>query len=231
MRRAKYGARLVAALGDVRANVEDERAWRRFYAAARDDYGRLAASLTRRWSLPAAVEVEDVVSEMFLATPRFVRDWDPGREGARPLVDYVVFNVVDKATKWIHRQRRAGDGKSRSRHDLSFSSIARADDRAIESSPEDRLVTGELAGELQQAEARLEGRAFYRALRERLNGPDMRLFDRAMARLLDLDEAAAIMYSEDPAECLRMRAGSGDDVRRAMARVVNFALETAEGDL
>lgn len=232
MRRARYSEALVAACDRARADMESEAAWRRFHAEARADYARLALALMRRWRLPDSVELDDVVQEMFLATPRFVAAWDPARDGARPLVDFVVFNVCDKALKWMHKQRRMSNSKERSRHDLNFSALE-ADERSV--SVGDREAYERWRDDLSDVDrdalglrlAREEGRALYELLREELDGRELRLFERAVERGMDLDEASRIMYETEPAECLRLRAGRSEAVRRAMSRAVSRAVAIA----
>src|SRR5689334_18110604 len=84
------------------------------------DWERLAQYLLRRWRVPAAVELDDVRSELLLAAWRAISKYDPAR-GGMTLDKFVVWCAISRAKRWIHRQRRAHNKSCReeSRHDLS----------------------------------------------------------------------------------------------------------------
>ena len=78
------------------------------------DYDSLAKRLSGFWSLPRAVEHEDIVQELYLATFDWVRRWDPTRA---PIGRFLVFNSMADTKKWLNRQRRARNGSEPSQHE------------------------------------------------------------------------------------------------------------------
>lgn len=95
-----------------------------FVRSTRADWQRIAAYLLRRWDAPCAVAVDDMVQELLLGCWTAVDRWEP--TGGNSLKKFVVYQAVDKAAKWLHKQRRAlrNDGRNPSRHALPFSAFA-----------------------------------------------------------------------------------------------------------
>lgn len=108
------------------------------YRAGRIDFGkferetrhiwvRLARGILGRWRAPTYVTEQDLVQEMLIAAYSFTNKWDP--KHSVPVRRYVVWNAIDKARKWLHKQRRAGHdgGRGRSGFDLPFASLVFGD--------------------------------------------------------------------------------------------------------
>lgn len=83
-----------------------------FVLATRPTWHRYAQYLARRWRGPVGVGLEDLEQEMLLAAWRAIATWDPTRQ--KPIHEYVVYMAIDKAKKWLHKQRNA---KRRSDHE------------------------------------------------------------------------------------------------------------------
>lgn len=65
----------------------------------------LAASIMRRWKLPASIAVEDVEQDLMLAAWLKLWDYEPGR--GVTITGYLVYNAYDKAKKSAHKARGA----------------------------------------------------------------------------------------------------------------------------
>lgn len=89
-----------------------------FRAATRREWELMAASLMRRWECPPAVDLEDVVQELLLNAWRFLPKFEPDR--GKTLHQYIVFNAMDKAKKWMHKQRGGGGDSSPGRLAVSL---------------------------------------------------------------------------------------------------------------
>jgi hypothetical protein len=76
-----------------------------FARVTRGDWLKLAAHLMMKWTPPAGVTREDVSQELLLAAWLFVGQWDESRGVSLPR--FVVWNAIDKAKKWLHKQRGA----------------------------------------------------------------------------------------------------------------------------
>lgn len=76
-----------------------------FTRATRSDFGRLAASLIRRWRPPEWLGEDDVVQEMHVAAWPRIWKWDPDRGPS--LSRYVVFGAMDAAKYAVHVARGA----------------------------------------------------------------------------------------------------------------------------
>lgn len=128
--------KLDALLRGVRAAVDrGESGDREFATMVREteaDWRRLARYLHARWEVPPSVAVEDVQQELLIAARCAVQRWDPERG---TLVErFAIWSALDKAGKWIHKQREAyrRDRKSQSRYAVAFSSLSRDEQRRWE---------------------------------------------------------------------------------------------------
>lgn len=94
-----------------------------FFIQTRHEWRRLAKYLLSRWPVPDGVELDDVMQELAVAAWQFVGKYDPERGTA--LQRYVVYNAVDKAKKWLHKQRDAyrRDDRSPGRFAVSESKL------------------------------------------------------------------------------------------------------------
>lgn len=94
-----------------------------FARATHGDWHRLARYTFSRWPLPLAVEVEDVQQELMLAGWEVAPKFDPAR--GKTLLEYVVFNSVDRAKRWLHKQRSAvwGRDNGASRFPLAYALV------------------------------------------------------------------------------------------------------------
>lgn len=103
-----------------------------FEAATRRDWTLLARYLTRKWPLPAGVDDEDVRQELLLGCWQVLPNFDPSRGVS--VQRYCVFNAIDRAKRWIHKQRAAKSrrDKSPSRHALVFSTLTEYQTQSID---------------------------------------------------------------------------------------------------
>lgn len=74
-------------------------------ALHRREIGQIARGLLRRWSVPAAVQVEDVEQELRLGAVLAWQEYD-ARRGV-PRDRYVWWQAVQRAKRWLHVQRGA----------------------------------------------------------------------------------------------------------------------------
>lgn len=190
---------------------ETDRVWRGY-----------ARYLARRWRLPLGVDEADVVQELLVAGWRAVLNWDPTRTTS--IERYVRFQAIDKAKKWIHKQRDSyrRDGSAPSRAPTVFSAFERPDDEA--GSAQDRLAwVGPEA-----AEAALVALDVRRGLenlaRLPLPGYERDCLVALAAAGGSVDDAAEHIYTSDPALCLALRIGSGDDAVLAVRRTIGKAI-------
>ena len=95
----------------------------KFEQLTRHMWARFARIQLRRWRAPAYVTEQDLIQEMLVAVFAFTLKWDASH--AVPVRRYVTWNAIDKARKWLHKQRRAGHegGRGSSRFDLPVSSL------------------------------------------------------------------------------------------------------------
>ncbi len=94
-----------------------------FEQATRHIWSRLARMILSRWRAPTYVTEQDLVQEMMIAAFSFTLKWDEAH--GIPVRRYVTWNAIDKARKWLHKQRRAGHdgGRGHSAFDLPFSTL------------------------------------------------------------------------------------------------------------
>lgn len=208
-----------------------------FVAETRAVWGRFARYLARRWRPPSGVEIADLEQEVLLSGWEAVRRWDPAR--GVPIDQYVTFQALDRAKKWLHTQRKAlrRDDSAPSRAPMSFSSMGLEDAADVE------WLMGQqherVDGWSPSADARVEHRDRATALRaafaQAKRGLDYR--DReALAAVEDaggdLDAAVAVILA-DPGLCLAMRVGGPDAaenmVRAAVRRAAASIGETEHG--
>jgi len=114
--------------------VSDPGDFARFTRDTQCEWTRLARYLMRRWSTPTDVDAEDLVQEMLAEAWRRLPEYDPGR--GKPLEQFVVWNAVGRAKKWLHARRSAlrRDDRASSRHDLCLSSLDEDASRRLEPS-------------------------------------------------------------------------------------------------
>lgn len=115
-----------------------------------DDFARLthktwvafSVHLLGRWKAPPAVAPEDLQQELLVTCWRCVPKWEADKA---PLLKFVVYNCMDKAKKWLHKQRNAyrRDDKSPGRFPIALASLG------LEPYAEERLL-GCLANDCDQ---------------------------------------------------------------------------------
>jgi len=193
-----------------------------FYRLAHPDLERIAKYLLRRWDVPEAVEVEDVVQELASAAWWAMQRWDPT---LATLHEYVMFNMTDKAKKELHKQRNAyrRDGSAPGRYEIPESRLRRrASDDGIEHrcSIIDRLS---VEPDDEARDAREQGKRLYEQVMGELPSVDAELFEQAFEWGFDFTRAAVKVYRTNPRLSLRARAVSVRDVKARMRRAVEMA--------
>jgi RNA polymerase sigma factor (sigma-70 family) len=95
-----------------------------FVIRTKSQWRAIAMRLMQRWKCPSDVEVEDVIQEMLMGVHVVLPDYDPSR--GKTLAQYAVWNAINRAKKWMHRQRGAlrRDDKSISRHPIAMSRLS-----------------------------------------------------------------------------------------------------------
>lgn len=89
-----------------------------FAHETRDDWQRLGASLYRRWKLPPAVDMEDLVQELLLGAWVALPEWHASK-GMR-LSNFVVWQAMNAAKSWMHVQRGASKHGNRDKNPSRF---------------------------------------------------------------------------------------------------------------
>ena len=201
-----------------------------FAAGTRVVWSRFARYLMRRWRGPTGVSLEDLEQELLLAGWQAVGRWDPARQV--PIDRFVTFNSIDKAKKWLHKQRSAKrrDDNAPSRHALTFTQLG-----CEEAEDADRFawVPGDAEERLLESEhARVMGDRI--TLVTQMFTRQERVCVSVIAECGgDLDAAVAVIAS-DPDRRLALRLGSDaavENVVRRTARKVIDRLQANEGVL
>lgn len=171
----------------------------------------LAKHLLKRWRAPTAVDTDDMVQQLLFAAWVFLPKWDEAR--GTPLHKFIVYNAVDKAKKWLHKQRGAyrRDDNSPSRLELPISTLG------LEPHEEERMM-GRISVESCQEKEMLRREAI-RALRS----DDLPFM--YYQRSADIEVAAARMYESNNA---RLALGI-DSFEHALALVERSIDHAAAG--
>lgn len=96
--------------------VAREQSLSEFLQANEKSFERMAIYILGRWKAPNDVSVADVVQELRIAAWQYARKFDP-KYGKTP-EQYVAWNTINQAKKWVHRQRRGRDDWAPSRFDV-----------------------------------------------------------------------------------------------------------------
>lgn len=195
-----------------------------FARETREVWEKFARYLARRWKLPLGVDEADVVQELQFAGWLALGRWDPER--GKGVDEYVRYNAIDKAKKWLHKQRDSyrRDGSAPSRAPTVFSAFERPDDEPgsaqdriawVGPSQEEAVLAADLGRELAGA---------FGALADRLPFREREALAAVAACSGSLDEAAGLI-SRDRALCLALRVGSDDEAESVVRRSVSRALE------
>lgn len=199
---------------------EDTASFNDFATDTRNVWRRFARYLERRWRLPLGVDIEDVEQELLFAGWRAVKSWDPGRGVA--IDRYVRFQALDKAKKWLHKQREAKrrDGSAPTRAPTVFTAFERPDDEA--GSAQDALAwvgPDEIERTLSHSDAERELAWAFEPYLADLPWRDREVLARVVASAGDLDEAVARLVEHAPTR-QALRIGSSSDAHNLAARVV-----------
>jgi hypothetical protein len=86
------------------------------------EWDAMAKYLFSRWTLPAAVEVDDIKQEILISTFAALVEWDSDK---LPLEAFVVWRAMTGAKKFINKQRNSlrRSDKNPSRHELLFNDV------------------------------------------------------------------------------------------------------------
>ena len=96
--------------------VRREQSFDEFLQQNEASFERMAVYILQRWKAPNDVSVADVVQELRIAAWRCAKRFDPKR--GKTAEQYVAWNTINMAKKWVHRQRRGRDDWASSRFDL-----------------------------------------------------------------------------------------------------------------
>lgn len=80
---------------------------------------QLSNRIIRKWKVPPSVSVDDIVQEMLLKCWKLLDTYEEGRS---TIDRYIVYNCMEHAKRWIHKQREAKHhkGSEKSRYPLSI---------------------------------------------------------------------------------------------------------------
>jgi hypothetical protein len=205
-----------------------------FARRTREVWRRFARYLERRWRLPLGIDTEDVEQELLVAGWVAVNNWDPAR--GVEIDRYVRFNAIDKAKKWIHKQRDSyrRDGSAPSRAPTVFSAFERPDDEAgsaqdrlawVPPDAEDRLTLPEDRPCRWQRDRRGEIAHFFSQARAVAAFRERECLDLLTECGGDV-ELAADRILADPGLSLALRIGSDEDALAAVRHTITWAINT-----
>lgn len=99
-----------------------------FFRTSAEEVKRMAISLLKRWRAPPNVAVEDMAQEIRVGCIWAFNHYNPAHPKAAPIGSYVLYNAIDKAKKWLHKQRGVklcGNADARkSRYAILFIDVA-----------------------------------------------------------------------------------------------------------
>lgn len=212
----------------VRGVLGGKISFAQFLAQTRDDWGKLATYLMRRWRVPAGVEHEDVVQELHMGAFKAIATYDPLR-GSSPS-GFVVYTAVDKAKKWMHRQRGAVLHGNPDAHPgvliRNFSDMRCNSDKDAAASFEKALplrIMRLLGTDTPDIEGRIDGVSAWEDART--SAPTAKIRDALAAVECErgsVVDAARSLYA-DLDKRLRHRLGSEDEAMRAVEHSLRYA--------
>ena len=94
--------------------------WTAFATQTKSEWTKLAGRLYGLHKLPACVGIEDIRQELLVWAWHFMAKWSP--DGGQPLHRYVVIGSMNRAHRWLNRQRnsyRRCDGAPSRLHELA----------------------------------------------------------------------------------------------------------------
>lgn len=198
-----------------------------FARRTRSNRMQMARYLLKKWAAPLGVGLEDVEQELLVAIWQFLPKWDPTRGVG--LERYIVFNAIDRAKKWLHKQRNAyrRDDKSAGRYERAFSTLVRDGQDDAEGESYERLVEKLLAVApdverlADRQERELEELEALAVATERLTERDRYLVMALAEAGGDVELAAREVYADARSRLvlrLDSEASTRAAVRRALAR-------------
>lgn len=163
------------AVGHARRMGHFERAYAQFVETTSKEFVKMATKIFRMWSLPEAIEPEDVMQDLHLEIVRIMRSYNPTKA---TVAAFLIWNAFARAKKECNRQRgKCKDRDKQSMHALVISNFLMMG----ESGPErfedciDRLAVENDAIELdRECESMLDGKNILRRVREQLSEQDSR---------------------------------------------------------
>lgn len=170
-----------------------------FVLQTRGYWENLARRLIYKWNAPPSVSVDDLIQEMFIKCWDLLATYDPNKS---PLEKYIVYNAMNHAKRYLHKQRGAKHyrDKSPSRYPLLYDDL----DKLSESYY--------MAPDQEQFIQRLEKVDLASNVKEMLI-----LYK--LARIPSIDIVASDLYS-NPNIRLAMQLNSLPDTRRIVYRSV-----------
>jgi DNA-directed RNA polymerase specialized sigma24 family protein len=191
-----------------------------------DEWKRYAASLLKRWQVPAAVEVSDVVQELLMSVSRHLAIWDSTRAAADK---FLVWSATTETKRWLHRQRSAKrlDDRSPSRHPFSFSTFPWTE-RSTSKSSDDLFTASDISASLEveaDQDQNIERSESITRVLKALNASDQYCVI-ALVSKGSVDEAARVVY-DDAGFRLACRFRGPVDARRRVMQAASRAAHVA----
>lgn len=193
----------------------------RFAAETRPAWQNMARYLAQHWRPPVGVTVDDLEQELLVAAWRAVPRWDPTR--GPTLERYVTFQAIDKAKKWLQKQRntKRRDDNAPARLPMNLSRLSRHDgdgERAADA--DDFAADGEVPENIVAEREERAAVVHYVTSAAASLTWRQRLAIQAVAQSGgDLDDAVAIILV-DRGLCLACRVGSDAAAEQLAKRTV-----------
>jgi hypothetical protein len=162
------------AVGHARRIGQFEAEYVKFVVATSKEFEKMATKIYRMWSLPEAIEPQDVIQDLHLEIVRIMKNYNPSKA---TVAAFLIWNAFARAKKECNRQRGKVKDREQSMHALVVSNFLMAG----ESGPErfedciDRLALESDSIELdRECEQMLDGKNTLRKVRAHLSEQDSR---------------------------------------------------------
>lgn len=172
-----------------------DRAYSEFVRDTAKEFEKMAIKIYRRWSLPEAVEPQDVIQDLHVEIIRIMRSYKPEKA---TVAAYLIWNAFARAKKECNRQRGKVKDREPSLHALVISGLLSEGDGGIERFEDciDRLACESDSIELDhECEAMLDSKKMLRRVCRRLDPIDAKRVRRVVRHNGNIQEAAHAMIS------------------------------------
>lgn len=172
-----------------------DRAYSEFVRDTAKEFEKMAIKIYRRWSLPEAVEPQDVIQDLHVEIIRIMRSYKPEKA---TVAAYLIWNAFARAKKECNRQRGKVKDREPSLHALVISGLLSEGDGGMERFDDciDRLACESDSIELdRECEAMLDSKKMLRRVCRKLDPIDAKRVRRVVRHNGNIQEAAHAMIS------------------------------------